>query len=394
MIRFLSKIIKFNNLYVVGIIKSDDDEKYTVLTIKKRGNKIEIVSSATYSSMASFERNTNKKLPIIIVVDGKGVLNKKIDFNNEEDLNWQKNIDYKTIYFTSLKSLNTNFISFCRKNIIDDILQHFQTKEFQVLDVYVGSFLASLLQEAIGKKELLSNDLLLSFENQKLIGFAKQAEVKKQEYSIGNDILSSKSIPLYGALVHFFVKSNEVTKTKNEKLNIDEIIYKKAFTVFGASMLIGFLLALLSSYIMIQHYSAKNAKLVLQNKYSDQSYQRILDLEKQKDNKLNIARESGFLSSKFLTYFAYEIINSIPKDISLNELNIVPVSKDIKSNLKIDFESKTMLVKGETFNESSFNFWLETIKKMDWVYRFEIISLKKDKKNKSQFEVKIAIKDV
>jgi hypothetical protein len=31
---------------------------------------------------------------------------------------------------------------------------------------------------------------------------------------------------------------------------------------------------------------------------------------------------------------------------------------------------------------------------MDWLQRFEIISLKKDKKNKSIFEIKITLKNV
>ena len=42
-------------------------------------------------------------------------------------------------------------------------------------------------------------------------------------------------------------------------------------------------------------------ELNLKNVYSNQSYQKIVNLEKQKENKINILKESGFLSSKFLT---------------------------------------------------------------------------------------------
>ena len=51
-------------------------------------------------------------------------------------------------------------------------------------------------------------------------------------------------------------------------------------------------------------------------------------------------------------------------------------------------------VKGETFEGLSFNNWLESLKKITWIKKFEIMSLKKDKKNKSQFEIKITLKDV
>ena len=46
------------------------------------------------------------------------------------------------------------------------------------------------------------------------------------------------------------------------------------------------------------------------------------------------------------------------------------------------------------YQESSFSNWLEGLKKTDWLQRFEIISLKKDKKNKSIFEIKITLKNV
>ena len=87
-------------------------------------------------------------------------------------------------------------------------------------------------------------------------------------------------------------------------------------------------------------------------------------------------------------------MKSVPSDLSLNEVNIIPANKEVKANKKMLFESKTIVVKGETFNESSFNNWMEGLKKMDWIEHFEIISLKKDKKNKSQFEIKITIKNV
>ena len=395
MITFLSKIIKLNNLHVIGVIKKDDDESYNVLTVKKKGQKIDVVTMASYNTVEGLSKNIDTKLPIILVVDGKGVLNKEINFNNEADVSWQKNIDYKSIYHTSLKGSNSSFISFCRKNIVDDTIIKFQKKGFQVVDIYIGSFLSALLFTAIKNETIISNDLFLEFDNEKLTGFTKQTEsIKKEQYTIGEETISSSFLPLYGTLIHFFIKPKEVSKTKNETLNVEEIIYKKAFNVFGIAMLIGFLTTLLASYLLIQHYGSKNAELNLQNVYSNQSYQLILDLEKQKEKKQSILKESGFLSSKFLSYYGYEIIKVIPQDISLTELNITPLNKETKANQKMNFEAKTIIVKGETFKESSFNGWMEGLKKMNWLQHFEIISLKKDKKNKSQFEVKITIKDV
>lgn len=395
MITFLSKIIKLNNLHVIGIIKKDNDESYHVLTVKKKGSKIDIVNAVSFDTFEKIAQNIDLKIPVLLAIDGKGILNKEINFNNESDVTWYKNIDFESIYYTSLMGSSSNFISFCRKNIVQEITEKFLKKGFQVADIYVGSFLSGLLHNAIKKDSITSNDIILQFENGKLAGFTKQSDpVKTEEYTIGKDSISSNFMPLYGIIVHFFIQSKEVSKTKNDSLNTEEIVYKKAFNVLGITMLVGFLISLLTSYLLIQYYGAKNAELNLQSVYSNQSYQLILDLEKQKENKQQLLQESGFLSAKFLSFYSYEIIKGIPQDISLTNLNIIPVNKEIKATKKISFDAKTIIIKGETFNESSFNNWMEKIKKMDWLKNFEIISFKKDKKNKSQFEIKITIKDV
>ncbi|PXY43135.1 hypothetical protein [Flavobacterium hydrophilum] len=395
MLATLSKFIKITDLNVVGVIKREDYDIYNLLTIKKKANKISIVTKQTFETLEELNKSTDKKLPVLIVIEGKGVLNKEIDFDNEADVSWQKNIDHNAIYFTDLKGLKSNFISFCRKNIVEETISKFQKKGFQVIDVYIGSFLAALLNNVVKKDTLFSTDLRLEFENEKLVSFSKQnEEIKSINYEVGEETVSNVFLPLYGAIIHFFVKPNEVSKTTNPTLNSEELIYKKAFGIFGVAILISFLTSLLVSYFMIQYYGTKNSELNLQTVYSNQSYQLILDLEAQKEKKLSILKESGVLSSKFLSYYGYEIIQSIPSNVSLNELNIIPLKEEYKENKKAFFETKTIIIKGETFQEASFNNWLEDLKKMKWLQRFEIISLKKDKKNKTIFEIKIAIKNV
>lgn len=395
MLATLSKFIKLNDINVVGVIKKEDYEIYNLLTVKKKANKISIVSQQSFENFETLAKTTDKKTPLLIVMEGKGVLNKEIDYENEADVNWQKNIDHNAIYFTDLKGFKSNFISFCRKNIVEETIVKFQKNGFEVVDIYIGSFLSALLNTVLKKGNLLSNDLRLEFQNDTLLSFSKQNEIVKiEDYQIGEEMVSSTFLPLYGSIIHFFAKPKEVSKTINTNLNNEELIYKKAFGILGITMLVGFLTSLLVSYFLIQYYGTKNSELNLQTVYSNQSYQLILDLEAQKEKKLNILKESGVLSSKFLSYYGYEIIKSIPSNISLNELNIIPLKEEYKESKKAFFDSKIIILKGETFEESSFNNWLEGLKKMDWLQRFEIISLKKDKKNKSIFEIKITLKNV
>nr|WP_315257946.1 PilN domain-containing protein [uncultured Flavobacterium sp.] len=395
MITILSKIIKINELHVIGIIRNENEELYHALTVKKKGSKLTIITMSSFTEFEDLKKNVNQDLPLLLLIDGKGILNKAIDFNNEADVSWYKNIDLNSIYHTSLKGLNIDFISFSRKSIINDTLLKFKKNNYQIIDIYLGSFISSILINSIKKEIILSNDLVLEFKNDKLHNFIKQADfTKKENYIIGAETITNTYLPLYATVIDFFIKSKEISKTKIETLNTDEIIYKKAFKYFGVSILVGFLISLLISFFLIQYYTSKNTALNIQNIYTDKNYQQTLDLEKQKENKEKILLESGFSSSKFLSFYSYEIIKIVPQDVSLNALEITPLIKEPKANQKLIFDSNTINVKGETFNESSFNTWMESLKKMNWLGNFEIISLKKDKKNKSQFEIKITIKNV
>ncbi|WP_431244366.1 hypothetical protein ACQ9BO_08645 [Flavobacterium sp. P21] len=284
MIAALSKFIKINDLNVVSVVKKEDCEIYNLLTIKKKANKISIVSQQSFETFDSLIKTADKKLPVLLAVEGKGVLNKEINFENEADLNWQKNIDFNTIYYTDLKGSKSNFISFCRKNIVEESISQFQKSGFQIIDVYIGSFLGALLNNALNKDILYSGDLKLEFENDIISGFSKQNEIQNTaNYQIGEQTVSNVFLPLYGSVIHFFVKPKEVSKTINSSLNNEELIYKKAFHFLGIGMLVTFLVSLLISYLLIQYYGTKNSELNLQTVYSNQSYQLILDLEAQKE---------------------------------------------------------------------------------------------------------------
>lgn len=392
MIQYLSKIIKFDKLNVVGVIKKENDENYYVLSIQKKGNKIAILSNRFFSNFEEFSSRIETKLPVLLVIDGKGVLNKKIDFNNETDLNWQKNIDFNTIYYTKIKSEYSNFISFSRKSNIQDTITKFQNTNFQLIDVYLGSFISCLLYDSIEKEIIHSGDLLLTFKDKKLIDFSKIEIPKRNVYTISKDDISNEVLPLYGAVIDFFLKTNEVEKTKIESLNSEEFIYKKAFNYFGIFTLVFFLTSLLISYLFLQYYGAKIAELNIQNVYSSQSYKKLKALEKEKEKQLVILNQSGALSPNFLTNYTYDLVKDVPAAVKLTEINCIPIDKEVKTEKRIGFDTNIIFVQGQTLDETSINNWLERLKKISWIKKFEIVNLKKDKKNVSQFEIKINIK--
>lgn len=90
MLATLSKFIKLNDINVVGVIKKEDYESYNLLTVKKKANKISIISQQSFENFETLSKTADKKIPLLIVMEGKGVLNKEIDYENETDVTGKK----------------------------------------------------------------------------------------------------------------------------------------------------------------------------------------------------------------------------------------------------------------------------------------------------------------
>lgn len=394
MLKFLSKIIKFNNLLVLGVYKTDDGDMYYSLVIKKKGNTLNIVSSSVYSDLEALVKAIDLNLPVLVLIDGKGILNKKIDINNEIDITWKKNLDFNTIYYTDYKASNATYLSFSRKKTVDEIITNLQKKGLQLIDFYLGPLPSVLLFPTIKESILHSNDTLLKFEQHVLFEITKQTDSLVKNYTLGDKQISQYHLPLYGAVIHFFLKQKDISKNESVNINTEEIIYKKSFNYFGVGMLVAFFMSLLMSYFLIQYYSAQNIDLNQQNVFSNQTYQQIIKLEAQKEQKMKILNETGQLSKNFLSFYVYKLSASVSPAVQINNLNVFPLSKEIKENEKVSITSNYIFIKGSTKSESSFDDWLSKLKEMKWIRKFEIVSLKKDKKNVQQFEIKILLNDV
>lgn len=391
MIKVLSKILKSNKIQVVGIYDDSDSLKIHVLTLKKEKNKLIILDKNYYESYESFEKKLNTSLPLILCYDGKKVLNKKVDLSSEIDLNWNKNLDLSAIYHTKYNAQSNVFLSFCRKDIVDFWLKKILSSKFQIVDFYIGPLTSLVLSSVINKEAIISNKTELVIRNSELFDLGKVELFDDQLYNVGDSNLNNFEITIYGAGLIYFTDNLEFEKSTTENLNQEEITYKKAFKYFGVFTLILFFTSLLLSYFLIQFYLSKNAELSVENLYSNKSYQEIISLESQMKEKEELINKSGFLSKHFLSFYSFEIINSLPTSMSLDEFNINPLSKDVKENKSIEFIPYQIDLKGITKDEYEFNNWIKESRKKKWLKRIEIKSIKTDKQNNTMFELIITI---
>ncbi len=392
----LDKIVKFDTLNLIGVFRSNDGEdSFFLLKVKKKKSQLNIVENLAFSDIDSLKSKLDSKIPSVLLFDGKGVLNKKIDLKNEADTEWLKNLDYKTIHFTSYNTAEHHFLSFCRMTVFDELIARFHKKEIQIIDFYIGGVSAVLVNDLLDKGKLLSNETVLEFDKNKLFAISKTVDGSKTEnYLIGTNSISNFHLPLYGAAINFYINHSDIKRSESNLIDSEELVYKKGFEKVGIVMLVGFFCLLLASYSLIQYLNYENATLNLENSYTNKSYTVINDLELQKEKKLKILAETGFSSKRFISFYCYQLTKAIPSAVNFSYLEVYPIKNEVKKTERAEFEYKIILLKGHTVNEAVFNDWIDSLKNEKWLQKLEIVSIKRDKKNVSYFEFKITVKDV
>jgi hypothetical protein len=391
----LNKIVNINALNLIGVFRNNDGDSFFLLKVKKKKSQLDIIEKFVFSDIESLKSKLDSKVPSVLLFDGKGVLNKKIGLKSETDTEWLKNLDYKSIHYTSYNTQECQFLSFCRATVLDELIALFYKNEIQIIDFYIGGLTAVLVNNLLDKSKLLSNETFLEFDNNTLSTISKpDSERKTENYTIGTTLISNFELPLYGAAINFYVNQSSIVKSQSVLIDSEEVIYKKAFEKLGIIILVGFFCLLLASYGLIQYLNYKNATLNLENSYCNKAYSVINDLELQKEKKLKILAETGFSSKEFISFYCYKLTKSIPYVIHFSYLEVYPIKKEIKKTEKVEFDYKIILLKGNTPDETVFNDWIDSLKNEKWLQKLEIVSIKRDKQNISYFELKITIKDV
>lgn len=391
----LNKIVNFNRLNVIGIYRNDDTTIFHILRLQKKKENLEIIEQTTYEDFDILTNKLDVKTPLVLLLDGKGIVNKKIVLKDEKDIEWLKNLDYNTTHFTSYTTPDSQFLSFCRNHVLEEYFNLIQQKGYQIIDFYIGSIISVLGNDFLNTSKIIANENVLYFEENMLANVIKKDEsYELQNYHISEKSITNFHLPLYCAAINFFIKQESITKSSYKENDKEEIVYKKAFEIIGLSMVVLFFSLLLISYFSIQYLINKNASLNLEISYATKSYDLIKKLEEEKDNKYKILNEMGATSKNFISFYNYQIASLTPIEIKLSNMEFAPLRKEIKKTEKPEFEFKSIILKGQTFDEVSFNSWIAILKNEKWISKLEIISVKRDKKNDIFFELKITITDV
>lgn len=381
---FWDKIIpaKFyakSEVCAVKVRFSDSGKTYYYVRLNNKSNKLELIETGVSEDVLVLPETILKnKIPIVVVVNGKGVIVKKIVLPEDKEL------EIDEIIKQNLPALNpaefyiqlykqedhSAFIVLCRKNQLDEIISEFKNKKYDLGDILLGT------PSVIGLKPLWSNfnSILTSIHRLELSNNVLDAVVATD--GVNDEMITLDSISFHvnytlgfaAGLSYLMRRQIAITNSPTLDLIREQHIERnklRFLTLLAVG--IAFFVALVNVFFYTSYFD-KNNKLetelsVYQGKY-EQINELLSDYQKNKD----LIENAGVLNKNKLSEFADRIGKTLPDEVVLSDLYFNPKKDDEESeDSLITFQNKHMVLKGNCSKSFIVNEWINVLKMQKFI---------------------------
>jgi hypothetical protein len=393
----LKNILKNINLFnpkelvaVEAIYVSESNWEFNFLTLKKTKNSISFENTKTgITSIDELIKILKPNTPVCLVVNGKGIINRKIAGQNSDA---QEKLLQKIFpdaqvndFYTEVFEVSENIILFsvARKNIIDNLVELLSKNKLFVVDIKIGPFYISNILPLLNQNDfILCNGFKLKTKNRVIYDFEISCE-QEAEYVIGDSVISSKSLTAFAAGFEYLLNFKKDIFVDNPVVNSNkkEHYYANVFKTAGWGILIFFFAVLMLNYFLFDYFNKKQQSM--SSRVSEYNF--LLAKHDSLNNDLKQKRkfleEAGLLSDSKISFYADRMVSEMPENIRLTELNIFPSKEKQQKNKEIDFSRNTILVAGNTQSGTYLNDWVKILKKYKWIEEVNIIGFNQESAN-------------
>jgi hypothetical protein len=396
------KILVLKEVAGLEIILLPNDEfllRLVLLKIKK-GNVHKEFEYSHLTQITQLKEKLSINIPIALVINGKGMLQKKIEDKSISN----ENFDIEKIlpninpndFFQQFESYEAfKIISLMRNDLIEKIIQKINNEGFKVLSVDLGfksfaALLPLLKNTKATEIETSNNNLIINnaeIINYKPIDPLTSAEKSKIEYNLGDQYIKAGSLVAFGAAVNLLSGSFEGTHDshlptiKSEREEYKNYLFFKA----AAWCLLSFLFtSLLVNFLIYNHFFLKNKELSSIQKNSSEQIDKKLNLENEIKLKESFIQTSGWLYNSRISLFADRIGAATTDDILLTSMNIQPLSSGLYfENGDLTFKKDTIQITGFCDDPLQLNIFVNKIKSIREVNKVVVKNYSNKKENES-----------
>ena len=374
---------------VFNAIEFANQSHFHLLSLKKTKSELDIVRKEVFSDIDEMFESSKGIKHLFLIINNEQVLTKKVSFTHIAKESVVKtafpNISLNDFYFEVLDNGTSSLVSICRKEVIDKTILQFQENGISVIHYSIGNTSFQSLLPFLNDFQFHTSSSVFSIENHKVTAWEKSPEVEKTYNVNGLTVESNQLLPLAG-VISYCNGVNDFNDDDSQKSLVKDYQQKRIFHL-GLRVGLGtMLLLLLINFFVFSSFrsqvSALDEELALNEVYKKQLLS-MTDLVSKK--KMLVESMNSVSNSKVIWYFD-QIAQSVPKTISLNDINYQPVVRSIKKDKTILFQTNEIVVKGMTKDDTDFTNWTDELGKRDWIQKVSIKSLGAENSRYTKFD--------
>jgi hypothetical protein len=362
----------------VECLREEDTNTFYYTFLQNKKNKIEITKRGTSSNSSEILSLTKKSsIPIVLAINGKGVISKKIIFSENDSLQLQDLIKqhFSTILVHEFyvqfyqNSNNSGHLVICRKKQVDDIIQQFETKKLEVVNVFLGSLICNSISNLTATFNRIDTSInQLQLVNGEVDTIQSYHNEERTNLTIGDLNLTPNEIIAFSSGFSYLTQQrNYIT----ENIEISQLSIKhsekiKVKLLIFSMVIFLFVICVANAFIFSQKFVEDNALEVQLNMYESKNSQ-ITQLLENYQKKKSLIEQTGIFENKKLSVYADKIALSLPEDILLRDLYFNPQTEETEEDSLVSFNSNELIIKGNCTKSLLLNEWVNVLKSQSYV---------------------------
>jgi len=296
-------------------------------------------------------KDVNRKLPVSLVLNGKGVLTKKLRLQGDENpvLSVFPQGNPAEFYWQVLKSDAYSYVSIARRSLVDQAVASVQEAGFKVLDVSLGFTAIEPLLAFIDRPSFNTSTYFLRTEQGVITEFELQNN--QEEYLIWQQYLRSYDLLAFAAATGLLI-GNEYCDTETLRMQREELKCQRFFKAGAFSLLVLMFTVLLVNFFVYNYYYERN------NQYAVSGHVvNTKGLSSSIKDKEVFLHDQRWLQQPRSSFFADRLAGFLPDGIWLSALH---------------FRNDTILLHGACNDPDRINLLISNIKTLKEVKQVEM----------------------
>lgn len=359
---------------------------YCLVEFKKE--KAFVLKHGHFSGLENLHLHIEPNVPLVISLNGKGILHKPIDANL---------LHLDKIQITNKLFPNINFEEF--------YIQLFQTEKAGVISLVRADFVSTITFQiyqqgfsihalAMGEYEVLAYENIFHQKTHDVSSLITAAKGCLQlQTQIDDTELNTYEYVAFCMVLSEFSNTLQHTDADDIKENKEASEEKLLFTKGGLALLITLFVILLANFIVFQYLSDKNKGLYEKQILSGGKIDQTKELEVNLKRKQQLLEEIGWSETSHASFYADRIGSTVPSGLKLTYMQIhAEDQQKSKEERRLVLQSGIIGIKGESASAMIVNDWQKKLEKQDWVRTAKVKSYQYDMQERvGKFELEVNV---